>query len=128
LVSPELAEVLTAIIFRVRAGQAALPLVSAYDVFEQAWSPPMPLLFQRRFGTEDRPLTRRYIRECLVAMSHTSQIIAAGQPLQWLPHDFRRIFVTDAIRSGLPRTSRPRSAAIPRSTPRWGTPRSTPRM
>jgi len=102
LVSPELAEVLTAIIFRVRAGNAALPLVSAYDVFEQTWSPPMPYLFQRRFGTEDRPLTRSYIRECLVATSQAAQITAAGQPLQWRPHDFRRIFVTDAIRSGLP--------------------------
>src|SRR5207249_4934609 len=49
LVSPELAEVLTAIIFRVRAGKAALPLVSAYDVFEQTWCPPMPFLFQRHF-------------------------------------------------------------------------------
>ncbi|WP_394816240.1 site-specific integrase [Streptomyces mooreae] len=26
----------------------------------------------------------------------------AGAPLEWRPHDFRRIFVTDAIRSGLP--------------------------
>lgn len=102
LVSPELGEVLTAIIFRVRAGKASLPLVSAYDVFEQTWSPPMPYLFQRRFGTEDRPLTRSYIRECLVATSNAAQITAAGQPLQWRPHDFRRIFVTDAIRSGLP--------------------------
>lgn len=102
LVSPELGEVLTAIIFRVRAGNAALPLVSAYDVFEQTWSPPMPFLFQRRFGTEDRPLTRSYIRECLVATSQAAQITAADQPLQWRPHDFRRIFVTDAIRSGLP--------------------------
>ncbi len=102
LVSPELAEVLTAIIFRVRAGTPALPLVSAYDVFEQTWCAPMPLLFQRRFGTEDRPLTRSYIRECLVAMSQAAQITAGGQPLQWRPHDFRRIFVTDAIRSGLP--------------------------
>ncbi|MFL6124814.1 tyrosine-type recombinase/integrase [Actinophytocola sp.] len=102
LVSPELAEVLTAIIFRVRAGNAALPLVSAYDVFEQTWSPPMPFLFQRRFGTEDRPLTRSYIRECLVATSQAAQITAADQPLEWRPHDFRRIFVTDAIRSGLP--------------------------
>jgi hypothetical protein len=102
LVSPELAEVLTAIIFRVRAGNASLPLVSTYDVFEQTWSPPMPYLFQRRFGTEDRPLTRSYIRECLVATSQAAQIIAAGQPLEWRPHDFRRIFVTDAIRSGLP--------------------------
>ena len=62
----------------------------------------MPFLFQRRFGTEDRPLTRSYIRECLVATSQAAQITAAGQPLEWRPHDFRRIFVTDAIRSGLP--------------------------
>jgi integrase len=102
LVSPELAEVLTAVIFRVRAGNASLPLVSAYDVFEQTWSPPMPFLFQRRYGTEDRPLTRSYIRECLVASSQSAQITVAGDPLEWRPHDFRRIFVTDAIRSGLP--------------------------
>ncbi len=38
----------------------------------------------------------------MVATSHAAQITAAGQPLEWRPHDFRRIFVTDAIRSGLP--------------------------
>jgi len=102
LVSPELAEVLTAIIFRVRAGNAALPLVSACDVFEQTWSAPMPLLFQRRYGSEDRPVNRSYIRECMVATSRAAQITVAGQPLEWRPHDFRRIFVTDALRSGLP--------------------------
>jgi hypothetical protein len=102
LVSPELAEVLTAIIFRVRAGRAALPLVCAYDVFEQTWSAPMPFLFQRRYGTEDRPLTRSYIRECLVSTSQAAGIAVAGEPLEWRPHDFRRLFVTDAIRSGLP--------------------------
>ena len=102
LVSPELAEVLTAIIFRVRAGKAALPLVSAYDVFEQTWSPPMPFLFQRRYGNEDRPIGRSYIRECMVATSQAAGIAAAGETLEWRPHDFRRIFVTDALRSGLP--------------------------
>jgi hypothetical protein len=102
LVSPELAEVLTAIIFRVRAGNAALPLVSAYDVFEQTWSAPMPFLFQRRYGSEDRPVNRSYIRECMVTTSQAAQITTAGQPLEWRPHDFRRIFVTDALRSGLP--------------------------
>jgi Phage integrase family len=62
----------------------------------------MPLLFQRRYGSEDRPITRSYIRECMVMTSRAAQITAAGQPLEWRPHDFRRIFVTDAIRSGLP--------------------------
>ena len=102
LVSPELAEVLTAVIFRVRAGKAALPLVSAYDVFEQTWSAPMPFLFQRRYGSEDRPINRSYIRECMVATSRAARITVAGQPLEWRPHDFRRIFVTDALRSGMP--------------------------
>jgi hypothetical protein len=102
LVSPELAEVLTAIIFRVRRGKSALPLVSAYDVFEQTWSAPMPFLFQRRYGSEDRPITRSYIRECMVATSQGAQITIAGESLEWRPHDFRRIFVTDALRSGLP--------------------------
>ncbi|WP_433259418.1 hypothetical protein ACQPYK_50190 (plasmid) [Streptosporangium sp. CA-135522] len=96
LVSPELAEVLTAIIFRVRRGQAAIPLVSAYDVFEQTWSAPMPFLFQRRYGSEDRALTRSYIRECLIATSAAAQITIIGEPLEWRPHDFHRIFVTDA--------------------------------
>ena len=102
LVSPELAEVLTAIIFRVRAGNAALPLVPAYDVFEQTWSAPMPFLFQRRYGSENRPINRSYIRECMVTTSQAARITIAGQPLEWRPHDFRRIFVTDALRSGLP--------------------------
>jgi hypothetical protein len=71
------------------------------------WSPPTPFLFQRRFGTEDRPLTRSYIRESFVAMSHTSLAIAAGRPPQWRPHDFPENLRPDAIRTGLP----PRIAA-----------------
>jgi hypothetical protein len=62
------------------AGNATLPLVSAYYVFEQTWSPPMPCLFEQRFGTEARPLTRSFLRECLVATSRAAQITAAGQP------------------------------------------------
>src|SRR5260370_38586933 len=102
LVSPELAEVLTAVIFRVRAGNAALPLVSAYDVFDQTWAAPMPYLFQRRYGSENRPITRSYIRECMVTTSNAAQITHAAQPPEWRPHALPRIFVTDALRSGLP--------------------------
>jgi integrase len=38
----------------------------------------------------------------MVATSQAAQITAAGETLEWRPHDFRRIFVTDALRSGLP--------------------------
>src|SRR5258706_1176531 len=61
-----------------------------------------PASFQRRYGSENRPITRSYIRECMVTTSRASQITISGQPLEWRPHDFRRIFVTDALRSGLP--------------------------
>ncbi|MET7852819.1 tyrosine-type recombinase/integrase [Streptomyces avermitilis] len=103
LVSPELGEVLTAIIFRVRAGQAALPLVSAYDVFEQVWSPPLPFLFQRRHGTEHHALTRSFVRTSLIRALTTAALTdVSNQPLTFTPHDFRRLFITDAIRTGLP--------------------------
>jgi hypothetical protein len=38
----------------------------------------------------------------MVTTSRAAQLTVAGQPLEWRPHDFRRIFVTDALRSGLP--------------------------
>jgi hypothetical protein len=45
LVSPELGEVLAEIIYRVRGGQAVLPLVRGYDPHERVWKRPTPLLF-----------------------------------------------------------------------------------
>jgi hypothetical protein len=103
LVSPELGEVLTAIIHRVRAGSAALPLVCAYDSLECVWSPPMPFLFQRPHGAEYRALSGGYIRDCINHVVAQSALNGPdGVPLRYTPHDFRRLFVTDAIRSGLP--------------------------
>jgi hypothetical protein len=63
---------------------------------------PEPFLFQRRYGSENRPINRSYIRECMVTTSGAAHITVSGQPREWRPHDFRRIFVTDALRSGLP--------------------------
>jgi hypothetical protein len=103
LVSPELGEVLTAVIHRVRAGRAAMPLVSAYDWLERTWSAPLPSLFQRRHGPEHRVIPPNYVRTCLgQALAGSGLTDASGRPLRFTPHDFRRIFVTDAIRSGLP--------------------------
>ena len=126
LVSPELTEVLTAIIFRVRAGNAALPLVSAYDVFEQTWSAPMPFLFQRRYGSKTGPSTAATSANAW--SRHPRPPYHHRRPaLEWRPHDFRRIFVTDALRSGMPPQIARKSAGTPCSTPPWATPRSTPK-
>ncbi|WP_329536822.1 site-specific integrase (plasmid) [Streptomyces sp. NBC_01450] len=103
LVSPELGEVLAEIIHRVRGGRATLPLVAAYDPYDRSWSPPMPFLFQRPRGPEHRALSYNTIRRFL---SHTLAVSgltdATNRPLQFTPHDFRRLFATDALRSGLP--------------------------
>jgi Phage integrase family len=103
LVSPELADVLSAIVCRVRDASGAIPLVRAYDPNERLWNPPLPLLFQWRWGGQNRPVSvstiRKALEETLLASGLTD---ATGLPLRYQPHDFRRIFVTDAVMSGLP--------------------------
>ncbi len=104
LVSPDLAEVLSAIVCRVRDTSGAVPMVTAYDYREHVWSPPAPLLFQRHFGYEHRAITPNNIRDMLTAaLAHTGLVDpVSGGPLRFTPHDFRRLFITDAILNGLP--------------------------
>lgn len=104
VVSPELAEVLAAVIHRVRGGNEAVPLVSAYDGRERLWSAPAPLLFQRRIGSENRAVAVGSVGKLLAdALTYTGLTDSAdGRPLHYTPHDFRRMFITDAILNGLP--------------------------
>ena len=104
VVSPELADVLSTVICRVRDHTGAIPLVSAYDTKERTWSPPAPLLFQRRSRYEDRAIGAGAIRDMLTAaLAHTglTDPVTDG-PLRFTPHDFRRLFITDAVLNGLP--------------------------
>ena len=59
VVSPELADVLSAIISRVRGPTGAIPLVRAYDRQNETGRRPQPLLFQRRVGFEHRAISSR---------------------------------------------------------------------
>ena len=103
VISPELAEVLSTIICRIRGEDGAVPLVVAYDYHERVWNPPIPLLFQRRFGGEHRPIAGPAVRELIAdALAGTGLTDASGRPLRFVPHDFRRILITDAIMHGMP--------------------------
>jgi integrase len=104
VVSPELSEVLSAIILRVSDGTGTVPLVPGYDTHERTWSTPMPLLFQRRINGENRAIADSMVRTILdTALAHTGLIDPVdGQPLRYTPHDFRRMFITDAVMNGLP--------------------------
>src|SRR5207244_7371247 len=71
VVSPELADVLSTVIRRVRETDAAVPLVPVYDGYECVWRPPSPVLFQRRFPGEIR------------AISDSSDTTWTGWPGRW---------------------------------------------
>ncbi|MHB2021096.1 MAG: tyrosine-type recombinase/integrase, partial [Candidatus Xenobia bacterium] len=103
LVSPELAEVLAEIISRVRGGREALPLVSRYDPAERLHSVPLPFLFQNHWGLAPHAFSSKYVQDLLDAPLAASGLAGAdGRPLHLTPHDFRRIFATEAVASGLP--------------------------
>lgn len=103
VISPELADVLSAVICRVCDQAGAVPLVAAYDYHEKRWNPPMPLLFQRHYGGERRPVGPPAIRRLLDhALGVTGLTDTSRQPLRFSPHDFRRIFITDAVMNGMP--------------------------
>src|SRR5208282_4959633 len=104
LISPDLADVLAAVISRVRAPSGAVPLVAAYDDSERRWMPPAPLLFQRRFRGYDQALHKGTVRKMLAAAVARAGLAdpATGQPLRCTPHDFRRMFITDVVLNGLP--------------------------
>ena len=103
VVGPELAEVLSAVICRARCANGTVPLVRARDNHELLWLPPAPLLFQRRSRAENQSLGAEYVARLLdEALAHTGLTDPAGNPLHFTPHDFRRMFITDAVLNGLP--------------------------
>ena len=93
VVGPELADVLSAIICRVRDSTGTVPCIAAYDRHERVWLPPAPVLFQRRFSTETRRISADVARDLLAgALKNTGLVDPAdGGALRYTPHDFRRV-------------------------------------
>lgn len=103
VVSPELADVLSAIVTRIRGDQQNVPLVVSYDKNERVYNPPMPLLFQRRHQLEHRAVSETILRDYLDhALAQMGCTDANGRPMRYTFHDFRRLFITDAIMHGMP--------------------------
>lgn len=104
LISPELASVLAAIVTRLRDDNTgAIPLVARYDLHEKTTGPPLPHLFQRKRGWRSSVMSPTVIKRMLDdTLARTGLRDAAGQPLRFTPHDFRRMFTTEAVTGGLP--------------------------
>ncbi|MEU6731534.1 hypothetical protein ABZ917_48185 [Nonomuraea wenchangensis] len=100
---PELASVLAQVITRLRDEDGNVPLVCRYDPYERRTGPPLPHLLQRRRGWRRETFSPHYINRMLNAVVERAGIRdAAGQPIRYTPHDFRRIFATEAVTGGLP--------------------------
>ena len=64
---------------------------------------PLPHLFQRRWGATRHMISPQMVKELLrQALDRTGLTGPDGEPLHYTPHDFRRIFVTEAVSGGLP--------------------------
>ncbi|OZF03957.1 integrase [Rhodococcus sp. 14-2496-1d] len=103
VISPELASVFAEIIAHVRDGHEQIPLLSRYDHAERLHSPPLPFLFQRRWGLINIGITHMRIKSLLDELVEVAGITNTdGTPAHFSPHDFRRIFATEAVSQGLP--------------------------
>ncbi|MCX4963805.1 site-specific integrase [Streptomyces sp. NBC_00654] len=103
LVTPELADVLSTVISRVRGADGKVAVIPSYDGHERVWNPPMPLLFQESNAGQGHRLSASFIRKGInKALADTGLLDNTGEPLTFQPHDFRRIFITDSILNGLP--------------------------
>jgi integrase len=99
--SPELAAVLARIITRVAGADGKIPLTIRHDEHERSWSDPLPHLFQYRLGGRPRSFNSGTLREYLRrSLTHAGMNLTSRQRLT--PHDFRRLFTTDAVNNGLP--------------------------
>lgn len=101
--SAELFHVIASVVRRHARHGRPIPLVSRYDNHDKVWSAPMPFLFQRQNGATPAVFSTATIqqmlnRRCLAL----AEIHPAFRELKFTPHDFRRIFATELVNSGLP--------------------------
>lgn len=102
-VVPELAHALARIVARVKDDTGKIPLLERYDPHQRELSPPLPHLFQRRRSGGTTMFSAVGLREVLNrAVDRAGLRDIDGSPLHLSPHDYRRIFATDAVSGGLP--------------------------
>ena len=91
----------------VGATGTALPSLVAYDYAECVDSDPLPFLFQRTAGRGFKgttaPMHKTYVARVLNKVVRAAQLTGPdGNVIGFTPHDFRRVFATDALAAGLP--------------------------
>ncbi|MCT2587584.1 hypothetical protein [Actinophytocola gossypii] len=73
--------------------------------------PLLPHLFQRKIGWRREIISTKVLYRLLSETLHRAGLVdRVGEPLRYMPHDFRRIFATDAVPAAFQCTS-PRASS-----------------
>ena len=96
------AAIFARIVRRIRGTHSHVPYVSRYDQHERTQGPDLPHLFQRSHNGQRRVISYPTIINLLNRAVEAAGIKNGGQTLHFRPHDFRRMFVTEHVNSGLP--------------------------
>jgi site-specific recombinase XerC len=101
--SAELFHVVAQIVRRHTRDGQPIARLSRFDAHDKLWSTPLPFLFQRQRGTSRHVTTPATIG---LMLRRICEAIAEHHPafrgLNITPHDFRRLFATELVNSGLP--------------------------
>ncbi len=101
--SAELFHAIASVIRRHTQAGRSIPLLSRFDPHDKVWSPHLPFLFQRLIGSTHRVIASG---TALNMIKRLCDELADQHPgfrtTRFTPHDFRRIFATELVNSGLP--------------------------
>lgn len=100
--SPELVAVLVEVLRRAKGGDPQVPLSVRYDPYEKVHGEPFPHVFARRIGARQEVMSHHVVRRLLNEPSGSAGLHDAGLPITFTPHDFRRLFTTEMVSTGLP--------------------------
>ncbi|MDR7381184.1 tyrosine-type recombinase/integrase [Promicromonospora iranensis] len=100
--TPELVAVLVAVQRRAKDNSGRIPLSIRYDPHEKVHGEPFPHLFVRRIGTRNEVISPSVARRLIVDVAVSAGLRDAGEPIHFTPHDFRRLFTTEMVSTGLP--------------------------
>ncbi|MCZ9329402.1 tyrosine-type recombinase/integrase [Nocardia farcinica] len=101
--SAELFHVIAAIVRRHTSGGRTISTLSRFDNHDKIWSAPLPFLFQRKTGPKCSVIaTGTVLNQLKRLCTEIAEHNPAFHTVKFTPHDFRRIFATELVNSGLP--------------------------
>ncbi|WP_328522894.1 site-specific integrase [Kribbella sp. NBC_00359] len=101
--SAELFHPIAQVIKRHRSQHRTVPLAHSYDPYERIWKASLSYLFQRVNGLHRSAVTPTTIRRRLLERcTDLAKVHPEFEGIAFAPHDFRRLFATELVNSGLP--------------------------